>query len=169
VFGIFILATGVSTFFKNKNFVPKIFGKLEKYMDIYKGDHKGRFFVMDDGKRKITVLTLAVFCIEICDITFAFDSIPAIFSITNNKTIIYTSNTFALIGMRSLYILFATIVGKFHYLQHCVSIILCFIGMKMIFADYVCITPLASLSIVSLILLTPFIISVSKSFIEKNR
>jgi tellurite resistance protein TerC len=160
---------GIGSFFKEKDAMPKIFGKLEKYIDVYKGDHDGRFFVTENGKRKITILILAIFYLEIYDIIFALDSIPAIFSITNDKTIIYTSNTLALIGMRSLYILFSMAVTKFYYLKHCVGVVLCFVGVKMLLTDYLCITPLASLAIISLILLTSFIISLTTRYIIRNR
>lgn len=160
IFGTFILFAGISSFFdKNKNDSFEKFQNFKKYFSVFEGDHNGRFFVRENGKWKITILVIAIFYIEISDLIFAFDSIPALFSITDNKTIIYTSNAFAIIGLRSLYIAFAVAVDKFRYLKYGVGVILSYIGIKMIFADYINISPLDSLLIISGVLFISFISS----------
>jgi len=108
------------------------------------------------------MMIVAMLCIEICDIVFAFDSIPALFSITEDKLIIYTSNAFAIIGLRSLYLAFAAAVNKFYYLKHGVGIILSFIGIKMILSDCVHISSAVSLSIILGILSGAFLLSHKK-------
>lgn len=163
IFGAFIFVMGITSFIKNNdnNFDNII--NIKKSFNVFQGDHKGRFFVKEkNGKWKTTILVVAVTCIEICDIIFAFDSIPALFSITANKSIIYTSNAFAIIGLRSLYIAFAFAVNRFHYLKHGVGVILLFIGAKMMFSDYVSISPLISLIVIVGILFVSFCISIIK-------
>ena len=93
---------------------------------------------------------------------FAFDSIPAIFSVTSNKYIIYTSNAFAIIGLRSLYGIFSKIIDKLYYLKHAVSIILCAIGAKMILTDVIHVGPLESLFFIILVLICSYLASVRK-------
>lgn len=167
IFGAFILFAGISSFFEksgNKNF--ENIKSFRKYFNVFEGNHNGRFFVRENRKWKVTILVIAIIYVEISDIIFAFDSIPALFSITDNKTIIYTSNAFAIIGLRSLYIAFAVAVDKFRYLKYGVGVILSYIGIKMIFADYINISPLASLLIISGILFISF--ATSKFYLTKQ-
>ncbi|MBR1734053.1 MAG: TerC/Alx family metal homeostasis membrane protein [Alphaproteobacteria bacterium] len=170
IFGLFIFIMGTMSFIKNNNSDYDKILNLQKYFNVFQGDHQGRFFIKEDnGKWKMTILVVVVICIEICDIIFAFDSIPAIFSITDNKAIIYTSNAFAIIGLRSLYLAFEVAVNKFNYLKHGVGIILLFIGAKMILTDYYSISPLASFLIIIGILLGSFCISVINSIRQEEK
>ena len=108
----------------------KIYKTLSKVFHVtheLKGEH---FFVKENGKNYITPLFFALVIIEIMDIIFAFDSIPAIFLITQDVFVVYTSNIFAILGLRALYFLLAAIVNKFAYLKPALSIILIFIGCK---------------------------------------
>lgn len=98
--------------------------------------HSGHFFVKENGKHYITPLFFALMIIELMDVIFALDSIPAIFLITNDIFIVYTSNIFALLGLRALYFLLEAAVHKFYYLKPALSIILVFIGIK-IFMPYI--------------------------------
>jgi tellurite resistance protein TerC len=97
--------------------------------------------------------------IEICDIIFAIDSIPAIFAITLDPFIVFTSNIFAVLGLRSLYFLLADIIPRFYYLQHAVSIILGFIGVKLLFTNHFEIPLIFSLSFMGIVLIIAIIAS----------
>ena len=116
---------------------------------------------MKDGKKVGTLLLLVLIIVEITDLIFAVDSIPAIFGITTNTFIVYTSNVFAILGLRSLYFLLAGVVEKFHYLKVGLSIVLAFVGLKMLteglVADYFGLNKetviTGSLSFVALVLL----------------
>lgn len=110
--------------------------------------HSGHFFVKENGKHYITPLFFALMIIELMDVIFALDSIPAIFLITDDIFIVYTSNIFALLGLRALYFLLEAAVHKFYYLKPALSIILVFIGIK-IFMPYIGwhVTPAQSLCI----------------------
>jgi tellurite resistance protein TerC len=171
IFGALILYAGLLSFFErgDKRFENRLLKKVKNYIDVYTGDHRGRFFLREDGKTKATILLLSGFCIEICDIVFAFDSIPALFSITDNRTIIYTSNAFAIIGLRSLYIVFASAVDKIYYLRHGVGAVLCYIGLKMILADYIHVSSSVSLMIILGILSISFILSKIRAYRQEKR
>jgi tellurite resistance protein TerC len=166
VFGALIFYAGVTAFRSSdggKNFGGVILKKAATYLKISEKDHGGRFFISENGVTKITVLTVAIFCIEICDIVFAFDSVPALFSITDNRFMIYTSNAFAIIGLRSLYVVFAKFVGKLHYLKYGIALILCLIGTKMMLSNYLHFNSYVYLFAIVGILIISSIMSVIKS------
>jgi len=157
LFGVFLLFTGTKMFFGRKKAIdiarnPLILlvRRLLPVSDTY---HGARFTVLRDGRRLLTPLTLVLIMIEITDVLFAVDSIPAIFGITRDPFIIYTSNVCAILGLRSLYFLLAGVVDKFVYLKPALAIILSFIGAKMLLADVYHIPTAASLGIVGLVLL----------------
>ncbi len=97
--------------------------------------HGEKFFVMQDGKRFMTPLFLALIMIELVDLVFAVDSVPAIFAITTDPFIVYTSNIFAILGLRALYFALAAMVHRFHYLKYALAVLLVFIGSKIFVAD----------------------------------
>jgi tellurite resistance protein TerC len=97
--------------------------------------HGERFFVKQDGRTFITPLFLALIMIEIVDLVFAVDSVPAIFAITTDPFIVYTSNIFAILGLRALYFALAAMVHRFHYLKYALAVLLVFIGSKIFVAD----------------------------------
>ncbi|GHU17187.1 hypothetical protein FACS189472_03700 [Alphaproteobacteria bacterium] len=166
-----ILYAGISVFIEKndeRNFSDVVLEKTRKYLRVFDGKHDGRFFVQEDGKTKITILVVAIFCLEACDIIFAFDSIPALFSITNSKIVMYTSNAFAIIGLRSLYIVFAIFVRKLYYLKYGVAMILCLIGLKMILADYMRFDSSVYMSIIVGILVVSSGMSVLRNYLAKN-
>ena len=120
LFGIFLLYTGVHSFKKenmSSNDLEKFFYKFRNHVEL---NHRGNFFVKNNGEWKATILVLVLILIESSDIVFAFDSIPAIFSVTSDKYIIYTSNALAIIGLRSLYGVFSEIIQKIYYLKHAI-------------------------------------------------
>ena len=123
--------------------------------------HGSDFFVIKNGLKYATPLLLVVGVIEFSDLLFAVDSIPAIFAIApNDPFILYASNLFAILGLRSLYFLLANFIDKFAYLKYGIALILTFIGLKMIFSPIVHISSTASLIILINILVLSLIISI---------
>ncbi len=110
--------------------------------------HGSRFFIMQNGVRTATPLFLALVLVETSDVTFAIDSIPAIFAITRDPFIIFTSNVFAILGLRSMYFVLAGFMQKFRYLKISLAFLLAYIGVKMILVNYLHIPPMVSLSII---------------------
>lgn len=159
IFGGLILYAGIQSFREKKKDINSQIQFIKKYIHVYDGKHNGNLFVYENGKLHATILFVIVFFIEICDIVFAFDSIPALFSVTSDKLIIYTSNALAIIGLRSLYMSFAIAIDKFRYLKYGVGVILCIVGLKMLFADFIHITSGAYLLLISFILIVAFIAS----------
>lgn len=141
VFAAFLIYTGIKmALHKNdeqsKLEDTKLFKIVSKFFRITPKIHEEHFFVKEKGHTYITPLFLALIIIETMDIIFAFDSIPAIFLITQDLFVVYTSNIFAILGLRALYFLLAAAVHKFTYLKPALSIILIFIGSK-IFLPYI--------------------------------
>ncbi len=142
IFGVFLLYSGVKVFFEKdeaysdpqNNALVKFLSKHLNVFPRFVGEH---FFVKPKNKFwHITPLFVVLVLIEISDIIFAFDSIPAIFSVTLDPYIIFFSNIFAILGLRALFFLLAKIVDKFYMLQTGISILLIFIGLKLIFNNF---------------------------------
>ena len=138
VFGVFLLVTGFKMVFgKEEQFHPernpvvRWFRKLVPVTSDYYGD---RFVARVDGRRMATPLMVVLVCVEVSDLVFAVDSIPAIFAVTLDPFIVYTSNVFAILGLRSLYFVLAGMVYKFHYLKTGLGVVLAFVGVKMLLA-----------------------------------
>ncbi len=137
IFGAILLYTGVKLFWDKKeehadfhdHAILKFAKKLFRFSTNY---HDGKFFLKENGKRHATVLFMIVLLVEATDIIFAVDSIPAAFSISQDPFIVFTSNIFAIMGLRSLFFLIEGVVHRFHYLQKGLSFILIFIGLKML-------------------------------------
>lgn len=119
---------------------------------VTSGYDSGRFFSRIDGRFAITPLLLVLLTIETTDVVFAVDSIPAVFGVTQDTFIVYTSNIFAILGLRATYFLLAGIMDTFHYLSHGLSAILIFIGMKMLLVDIIHVPILLSLVVVAVVL-----------------
>lgn len=137
IFGVFLVYSGIKIFFEDeddeidpsKNPILKF---ARKYLNITEGDYGGRFMVKEAGKTLFTPLFLVIVLIETTDLIFAVDSIPAAFAITQSEFLIYTSNIFAVLGLRAKFFLLAGIIDKFYLLQKGLSFILIFIGAKML-------------------------------------
>lgn len=140
-FGIFLIYTGIKMFGDDEAFEPEdssIIRLTTRFIPISKEFDGENFFVTIDGKRTGTLLLLVLLVINIADVVFAVDSIPAIFGITTDRFIVYTSNIFAILGLRTFYFLLADLADKFHYLKYGLAFVLSFIGFKMLlplFAD----------------------------------
>jgi tellurite resistance protein TerC len=135
-FGVFLIYTGVklatshgSETNPDKNPILRF---ARKYLRVAEGAHGDRFFVRHDGKLYVTSLFLVLLVIESTDVIFAIDSVPAIFGITKAPFIVFTSNVFAIMGLRALYFLLAGVMNLFRYLSYGLSAILVFIGVKMV-------------------------------------
>lgn len=140
LFGALLIFTGIKMITQKdkklepeKNPVIKAFRKMFPVTDKYFGDH---FFEKIDGRRVATPMFVMLLFIETTDLIFAVDSIPAILAITSNPFIVYTSNVFAILGLRALYFALAGIMNLFHYLSYGLSVILIFVGGKMMLVDF---------------------------------
>jgi tellurite resistance protein TerC len=135
IFGAFLIYTGLKMFQNQEdNFEPHeslIVRLATRYIRISKHYEGEKFFVVKDGVRTGTLLLLVLITVEFTDLIFAVDSIPAIFGVTTDRFIIYTSNIFAILGLRTFFFLLADIADRFHYLKTALAFILTFIGIKM--------------------------------------
>jgi tellurite resistance protein TerC len=163
IFGAFLIYTGFKMAFEKdpvvfpENPVVRAFRKVFPVTDKY---HDAKFFVKERGRRFATPLFIVVLVVELTDLLFAVDSIPAIFGITTDAFIIYTSNVFAILGLRSLYFALAGVLGLFHYLKVGLSLILIFIGAKMVLANVYTLPIGYALLIVASILILSVIASI---------
>jgi tellurite resistance protein TerC len=137
VFGGILVITGIRIFTvkQDSDFDPQkniIYKWMKKVLPIIPEDVNGRFRIKKNGKKFYTNLFMVVVLLATTDIVFAIDSIPAVFAITQDKLLIYTSNIFAVLGLRSLFFLLKGAVNKFEYLQQGIAIVLIFVGLKML-------------------------------------
>lgn len=156
VFGFFLVITGMRMLVMaektpdlNQNPVLKF---ARRHLRISDGHHGEKFSVMKDGVRHFTPLFLVLILIESSDLVFAVDSIPAIFAITTDPFIVFTSNIFAIMGLRALYFLLADVADRFHLLKYGLAMVLTFIGAKMLIAPWVHVPVAASLAIVAVLI-----------------
>ncbi len=156
VFGGFLVVTGVKLFASRES-APHperspAFRTLQRLVPATPRLDGNRFFTIEAGRRVATPLFFALALIELSDIVFAVDSIPAIFAVTQDPYIVFTSNIFAILGLRSLYFLVASFVERFTYLKPSLAFVLVFVGAKMTLADVVEIHPGVSLAVIVAIL-----------------
>ena len=135
VFGLFLVFTGVKMMFAkekgvepDKNLLVRLF---RRFVPVAEGLHGQRFFVRLNGALHATPLFVALLFLEATDIIFAVDSVPAIFALTNEPLVVFTSNIFAILGLRALYFLLAGAIAKFHLLKYGLALVLIFVGLKM--------------------------------------
>jgi len=136
IFGAFLVYTGIKMFRHEDNDMQPdqtlVVRAVTRFLPITRHYEEQKFFTRIDGKRTGTLLLLVLVVVEFTDLVFAVDSIPAIFAITTDTFIVYTSNVFAILGLRSMYFLLAGVVDKFRYLRIGLAIVLTFIGVKML-------------------------------------
>ena len=166
VFGAILAITGIKLLIQRhqeihpeRNPIVRAFQRLFPVTHELAGD---KFTVLRDGKRFATPLLLALVAVEVTDVIFAIDSIPAIFAITSDPFIVFTSNIFAILGLRSLYFLLAGIITKFVYLKVGLSVVLIFVGAKMLLMDLYKVPIAASLGIIAGILGLSIVVSLLK-------
>lgn len=138
IFGAFLIATGIKMVVKRseeihpeQNPLVRLFKRVMPVTDCYRD---GAFFVKENGVRLATPLFVVLLMVEFTDLIFAVDSIPAIFAVSTDPFIVYTSNVFAILGLRSLYFALAGVMHKFHYLKVGLGVVLTFVGIKMLLA-----------------------------------
>ena len=140
VFGGFLVYTGVKLLFAgNKSIDPArnpILLLCQRFLPVTSEYHGERFFVRLAGKLVVTPLFLVLVVVEVTDVIFAVDSIPAIFAVTRDPFLVFTSNVFAILGLRSLYFVLANLMGKFHYLKYGLGLVLAFVGLKMLLSEW---------------------------------
>ena len=137
VFGVFLVYTGYKMFTANEDeeFDPqksKIYLFMKRFLPLAPHDGNGKFMIKENGKPVYTTLFVVVIMLAAIDLVFALDSIPAVMGISRDRLVIYTSNIFAVLGLRSLFFLLRGAVSKFDYLQQGIAIVLVFIGIKML-------------------------------------
>ena len=163
LFGLFLVITALRMFFGKyerrdfgESWVIRICRRAFPITNEFYNEH---FHARVDGRWMLTPLALALIAIDIMDLVFAVDSIPAVFAITQDPFIVYTSNICAIIGLRSLYFLLARLIDRFIYLQTGLAVILGFVGIKMIVADYYPISNWISLGVIVFVLAVTITIS----------
>ncbi len=175
LFGAVLVITGIKLFFTSEEEEytldrNRVIHFLHKHLHVSEDIHGHKFFVKippHDGHPAVlhaTPLFLALACIEVADLIFAFDSIPAVFAITADPYIVFTSNVFAVVGLRTLYFALAAMLHRFHYLRYAVSAVLVFIGCKVFYAHFIDkVHPLLSLSVTIGVLAAGMIFSLVKT------
>jgi tellurite resistance protein TerC len=163
VFGALLVITGIRMAVKQdeefdgeQNPVVRLARRFLPITDGYRDKH---FFSMENGKRHATPLLLVLVLVEATDLIFAIDSIPAIFGITRDPFLVFTSNIFAVMGLRSLFFLLANVVTKFHLLKYGLAVILTFVGAKMLLEHWIHIPIMLSLAVVVVVLAASIIAS----------
>ncbi|HLF35683.1 MAG TPA: TerC family protein [Cyclobacteriaceae bacterium] len=156
IFGILLIFSAVKMITARQDNVDPyknpVIKFLKRFYPITKGFHEGKFFVIENGVKAITPLFVVLVVIETTDIMFAVDSIPAIFAVTTDAFIVFTSNVFAILGLRSLYFVLAAFMKRFHYLKMSLVFLLAFIGVKMLLVHFFKFPILVSLAIIAGIL-----------------
>ena len=156
IFGAFLVYTGIKMFREDEiEIQPEqnpLVRLVTRFLPITRHYEEEKFFTKQNGKRTGTLLLLVLMVVEVTDLVFAVDSIPAIFAVTTNTFIVYTSNVFAILGLRSMYFLLAGVVDKFRYLRVGLAIVLTFIGLKMLISHWYLIPTLISLAVVAVVL-----------------
>ena len=163
VFGAFLVFTGIKMFLQgdeklepNRNPAVRLF---ERWVPMTREYHGQRFMIRTNGQTRATLLLLVLIVIETTDVIFAVDSIPAIFAVTQDSCIVYTSNIFAILGLRALYFMLAGVMQMFVYLKFGLSLVLCFVGAKMLLSDIYKIPIGASLAVIGTVLLLSIVAS----------
>jgi len=165
LFGAFLVFAGIkmgvqketAEVHPERNIAVRIFRKLIPVTSEY---HEGKFFVRIGGVRHATLLVIVLLVVETTDLVFALDSIPAIFAITTDPFIVYTSNVFAILGLRALYFALAGMMNLFHYLKIGLSVVLAFVGAKMLLSEVYPIPILVALAVIGIVLFVSVLASI---------
>jgi tellurite resistance protein TerC len=157
IFGAYLIYAGIQMLFHDTKAEVDVEGQFvvrmaRRFLPLSAGENRGRFVVWEGGRLKFTLLFLVLVVVEVTDLIFALDSIPAIFGVTKDPFIVYTSNVCAILGLRSLYFLLAGAVKSLVYLHTGLSFVLIFIGAKMVGEEFVHISTEVSLLVVGGIL-----------------
>ena len=167
LFGAFLIFTAIKMLFTNEedDFQPKdsfIYKTIGKIIPITSEMNEERFFIKIDNKNFATPLFVTLIVIEVMDVLFAVDSVPAILAITSDPFLVFSSNIFAILGLRSMYFFLANMLEKFQYLEYSLIVILTFVGLKMLLHDFVEIPEWASLLVIAASLVVGIFVSLYK-------
>jgi tellurite resistance protein TerC len=164
IFGAFLLLTGMRMAFQRHGAVhPEqnpIVRLFTRFMPVTTAYHGEKFFVTLHGRRFATPLFLVLLLVEVTDVIFALDSIPAVLAVTTDPFIVYTSNVFAILGLRSLFFALSGLLGLFHYLRYGLATVLAFIGVKMLLSDIYPLPVYVALAVVVGVLLLSVLASI---------
>jgi tellurite resistance protein TerC len=168
IFGVILIYSGWKMMKEDSIEVhpeSNIFIRLaKKLFPVETGYETPHFFVRRNGKIAITTMFLVLVAVETTDVVFAVDSIPAVFAVTRDPFIVYSSNVFAILGLRAMYFLLAGVMNSFYYLKHGLSIVLIFVGLKMLAEQFIHISIGISLAVIAVVLA----VSVWMSIVRKN-
>jgi len=163
IFGLFLVLTGVKMFFfqeTKKDFAQNfLLVWLKKHIRMTDGFMGEKFFIRKNYALYVTPLFLALIFVELSDFIFAMDSVPAILAITRDPFIVFTSNMFAILGLRALYFLLANSAARFYLLKYGIALVLIFVGAKMLLEPWLNISTLFSLGVIATILITTILLS----------
>jgi tellurite resistance protein TerC len=167
LFGAFLIFSGIrmalhkeTDLHLEKNPLLKFVRRVVPVTEDYERD---RFIIRRAGKLMVTPLLLVLLVVESTDVVFAVDSIPAVFAVTQDPFIVYTSNVFAVLGLRSLYFIFAHVIDKFYYLKLGLSVILTYVGVKMLVEGIFHVPTFLSLAVIALVLIAAIVASVLRA------
>lgn len=156
LFGAFLVFTGIRMALRQEHEIDAdanpVVRFVRRLIPVTPEYHKEKFFIREGGRLVATPLFVVLILVEVTDLIFAVDSIPAIFAVTDDPFLVYTSNVFAILGLRSLYFLLAGVVDKFHLLKLGLAVILVFVGIKMLLVDIYKIPTALSLGVIATIL-----------------
>ena len=167
LFGAFLIFTGIRMgFHKEIEVHPEndlLLKFIRRFVPVTENYEHDRFFVRRAGQVMVTPLLLVLLVIDTTDLIFAVDSIPAVFAVTRDPFLVYTSNIFAILGLRSLYFVLAGIMEKFYYLKLGLSVILTFVGVKMVLADVFSLPTALSLVVIAVVLTIAIVASIVRT------
>jgi tellurite resistance protein TerC len=173
VFGGFLLFTGVRMFFHDEEDIDPgrnpVLKALRKVFPIAKNYDGSRFFTVENGKRLATPLLAVLVVVETTDIIFAVDSIPAILAVTQDQFLVFSSNAFAILGLRALYFLLAGVMDRFMYLRAGLALVLVYVGIKMVISEFYEIPTLVSLGVIAVVLTVAVVASLRATTPEQRR
>jgi tellurite resistance protein TerC len=167
VFGVFLLITGVKILRhrvdEGRRETTRGLGMLRRVVPVTDELHGQRFFTRIDGRLAATPLLAALLVVELTDVVFAVDSVPAILAVSNEPFLVFASNAFAILGLRAMYFLLANAKARFHYLSHALGAILIFVGLKMTVSHWLHLNTYISLAIIVVILAAAIILSLRRA------
>jgi len=173
IFGGFLIATGIRMFFhQDEDIHPEnnpVLKALRRFAPISKDYDEAKFFTVENGRRMVTPLLAVLVVVETTDIIFAVDSIPAILAITQDQFLVFSSNAFAILGLRALYFLLAGVMDRFIYLKAGLATVLVYVGVKMVLGgDIYKIPTLVSLGVIALTLTVAIVLSLRATTPEER-
>jgi TerC family integral membrane protein len=174
LFGAFLIFTGIRmAFHKETELHPErnpLLRLVRRIVPVTHDYERDRFIVRRAGQVLVTPLLLVLLVIETTDLIFAVDSIPAVLSVTSDPFLVYTSNIFAILGLRSLYFVFANVMGRFSYLKLGLAVVLSYVGVKMVLADMYHIPTALSLAVIAVVLAVAVVASIvrARRFAARN-